>query len=258
MLLVSKILPALLFPVGLTILLCLLAALLAFRARARAAGFVALAAAALLYTAASPFVSNRLMLGLERENPPATDFPRVEAIVLLGGGMMSGEAPRVFPETNSSGDRVLHAARLWKHGVARRLVTTGGNIVFLAATQNGDAGEYAALLAGLFDVPGDSLLQVPDSRTTIEDAKLSARLFDSLGLRKDILLVTSAWHMPRAAGLFRKAGFEVTVAPTDFRSVENRSPKAFDLLPSASSVEETTLALKEYLGTFVYRLTGRL
>jgi uncharacterized SAM-binding protein YcdF (DUF218 family) len=254
----SKLLPALLFPVGLVLLFCLFATWLAVRRGAWAPACVSFLAFLLLATAASPWVSNRLMLGLEIQNRPALAYPKSSAIVLLGGSMMPMTAPRVYPETSARGDRVMQAARLWRQGLAPRIIVTGGYISFLSSAPGTEADLYASLLNELFDVPDSSMLRVGGSRTTEEDASLSARLFDSTGMKKDILLVTSASHMTRAAALFRKHGFTVRPAPTDFNASENQNLKAFQLLPSEVALVHTCDALHEYLGLWVYKMLGRI
>jgi uncharacterized SAM-binding protein YcdF (DUF218 family) len=257
LLFISKVLPPFLFPAGLTILLCLLAARLAFRKGSRAAGRVSLCAALLMYSASSPLVSDALLRGLERQNLPPADYSKASAIVLMGGGMSPFTPPRVFPETNGAGDRLLHAARLWKRGLAPKLVTTGGYIAFLTDAPGTEAGLYADLLNELFDVPPEALIRMGRSRTTSEDAVLTAELFADSGWAKDILLVTSASHMPRAAALFRKQGFDVHPAPTDFHADEGAF-KFMDLLPSGMALAESGIALHEYLGLWAYRMLGRL
>lgn len=258
MLFLSKVVPVFLFPAGLAILLCLVVAWLAFRKEARAAGAVALLAALFLYLAANPMVSNRLMLGLEEQNPPLRENPSAAAIVLLGGGMAPMVEPRVYPETGPAGDRVIHAARLWKQGLAPVVVTTGGYIDFMMEAPGSEAELYVRLLTELFGVPHTALIAMGRSRTTHEDAVFTRELFDSTGLGREILLVTSASHMPRAAALFRREGFIVHPAPTDFRGNANFPLKFFSLLPAGASLAETTTALHEYLGTWAYRVMGRI
>jgi uncharacterized SAM-binding protein YcdF (DUF218 family) len=256
-LLLSKFLPALLFPASLAVLLCLLAAWLAFRKGALAAGFVALLAGLTVYAAASPIVADRLMRGLEGQYPPPTAYPKAAAIVLLGGGMAPRNPPRVEIETNAAGDRPLHAARLWKRGLAPVIVATGGYIPFLVDTKGSEADLYAGLLTEIAGIPDSVILRVGESRTTHEDALLTAALFDSTGMKKEILLVTSAAHMPRAAALFRKAGFVVHPAPTDFQADDSEAFKAIRLLPNGAAMMKTYLALKEYVGALAYRMMGR-
>lgn len=257
MLLLSKILPALLFPAGLTILLCLLAAFLAFKKGARAAGFVALGAALLLYVAANLQVSNFLLRSLEARHPPAASYPPATAIVVLGGGMLPLVAPRLHPETNWAGDRLLHAARLYKNGAAPVIVATGGYIGFMNDAPGTEADVYKRALTELFAVPDSAILTAGGSRTTAEDAEQAALVLAARGLDKNILLVTSASHMPRAVAVFTRAGFQVTAAPTDFTAEKSFAFLPFHLLPNARALAETTVALHEYLGLIAYRLTGK-
>lgn len=257
MILLSKILPPLFFPLGLVIGLCLLAAWLAFRRGARAAGVVALSAGIVIYAGSSQVVVDPLARGLERRYLPPVDYPRASAIVLLGGAMEAMLPPRVEVETRSPADRPLHAARLWKRGLAPVIVATGGYIPFLTDAPGSEADLYARLLAEIAGIPDSAVLRVGRSRNTHEDALYSAALFDSLGLGKDILLVTSATHMPRAAALFRKAGFVVHPAPTDFQA-EDGAFRAIALLPSGSVMMRAYVVLNEYAGLLAYRLMGRL
>lgn len=258
MLLLSKFLPALLFPATFAVLLCLLAAWLAFRKGAVAAGLIALLAGLTLYAAASPLVADRLVRGLESQYPAPAQYPKAAAIVLLGGGMAPRSPPRVEIETNAAGDRPLHAARLWKRGLAPVIVATGGYIPFLTDAPGSEADLYAGLLTEIAGIPDSVILRVGGSRNTHEDALLTAALFDSTGMKKDILLVTSAAHMPRAAALFRKAGFVVHPAPTDYQADEGSSFKIISLFPSGSAMAKTYVALNEYVGYRAYRMMGRL
>lgn len=258
LLVLSKLLPALFFPLGLTILLCLLATWLAARRGAWIAAGTAFLAAAVLYAASCPRVANRLTLGLELENRPVAEAGRAAAIVVLGGGMEPLTLPRIHPETDWGGDRVLHAARLWRQGRAPKVVATGGYAPFLRGADGSEAEVYAKFLIEMFDVPDSSILRVSGSLTTQDDAVMSARLFDSLGLEKDILLVTSATHMRRAAALFRKNGFSVLPAPTDFNGIEGEPFWMFRLLPSTEALAQTNVALREYVGMWVYGMLGRI
>jgi len=258
LLFLSKLIPALLFPVGFVVVLCLLAVWLAARRGAWVPALVSFLAAVVLYTASCPVVSNRLLLGLELQNRPTLVYPKAPAIVLLGGSMLPVIAPRILPETGNAGDRVIHAGRLWRQKRAPKMVVTGGYIPFMTHAVGSEADLYASLLTELFDVPDSSILRVGGSYTTQDDADLTTRLFDSTGLKKEILLVTSASHMPRAAALFRKHGFIVHPAPTDFNGTENDAFLYFKLLPSADALEQTCTALHEYLGLWTYKMLGRI
>ncbi len=254
----SKILPALLFPLGLVCLLCLAAGFLALRRGARGAAWLSFIAFGILYAASSPMISRQLLKGLEDQYPEPATYPHAAAIVLLGGAMVPDVPPRRHPEVNASGDRVLQAVRLWHMGLAPRLVVTGGAISFVTGYDRDEATLYVKLLTQLFGVPDSVLLRVPDSRNTYEDARYTARLFDSTGLPKEILLVTSAAHMPRSVELFEKQGFVVHAAPANFRVGDTFAFKPYKLLPSEQAMDRTVDALHEYAGLLAYKLMNRL
>ena len=72
----------------------------------------------------------------------------------------------------------------------------------------------------------------------------------------DCLLVTSAFHMPRAVGLFRKAGIDVLPWPTDYRT-SGTARLAFDFTQPSANAQIATTAMREWIGLFAYYLTGR-
>jgi uncharacterized SAM-binding protein YcdF (DUF218 family) len=69
-----------------------------------------------------------------------------------------------------------------------------------------------------------------------------------------ILLVTSAFHMPRASMLFRARGFEVSPFPVDQRVLEELRITPFQILPESTALHESEMALREYYGLGVYRI----
>ena len=96
---------------------------------------------------------------------------------------------------------------------------------------------------------------------TYENAVNVQKILDQKGI-KEVLLVTSAFHMPRARLIFEKLGMKVIPAPTDFFVTEG-SVKDFNLattlvylLPDPLFLNLNTIALKEYLGLLIYRLKG--
>lgn len=72
--------------------------------------------------------------------------------------------------------------------------------------------------------------------------------------RKRIILVTTGWHMPRAAWLFRQVGVECTIFPVDFRRDRTRPTTLLDFLPRADALWDTETALREISGYLFYRL----
>jgi uncharacterized SAM-binding protein YcdF (DUF218 family) len=251
----SKFLPLFLYPVGIVLLLGL-AGLLALRlGRTRLAGGLMIASMAVLWIFSSPLVAHSLLRGLERPYVQPLESPGASAIVLVGGSTVPPRPPRAYVETNAFGDRVLHAGRLYRQGRAPRVVVTGGRIPFLGAYPGTDASMSAALLGEMLGIGGDTLL-LAEGKNSREEVIEAGRLFESRGIPRDILLVTSAAHMPRAAAVWRKQGFEVHEAATDFHADAGFNFTLFNLLPREGSLYECWYALHEYYGRAAYRLFG--
>jgi uncharacterized SAM-binding protein YcdF (DUF218 family) len=165
-------------------------------------------------------------------------------------------------EINGAGDRVLYAVQLYRLGFAPKILVTGGNIDWLSSGPS-PAEDMQALLLFL-GVPAEDIWLEGESRNTYENAPYSRQILDAKGIDQ-IILVTSAQHMPRSVGLFEKQGLEVLPAPADFSLTEAEWLKItrpapvdfiFNLLPGVSNLNATTSALKEFLGMFIYRLRG--
>ncbi len=160
---------------------------------------------------------------------------------------------------------MLYAAQLYKEGKAPYILLSGGDIEWLSTGATTPAEDMATLLVKM-GVPENALWLETESKNTYENALYAKKMLDEQGINQ-ILLVTSAMHMPRAVALFEKQGFEVTPLPVDFSVTDSISAssgqgilvsKLIDILPSASNLAMTTNAMKEYLGYFIYKLQGWL
>jgi uncharacterized SAM-binding protein YcdF (DUF218 family) len=259
----SKLLPPLVYPIGLISILIVFALLTSRHPRWQRASL--LVALSLLLIAGNRWVADSLLRSLEWRYLPEAEIPQAEAIVLLGGGTQPAEYPRTMVEFNSAGDRVLYAAQLYHQGKADHILASGGGIEWLYSNQTSPAEDMASLLK-LLQVPEDSIWLESNSRNTHENAVNSRAVLEPMGIQR-IILVTSAAHMPRSLALFQQQGFEVIPAPTDFRITQSdweqmKSPnlavQLLNLFPSAENISQTTGVLKEYIGLFIYRLRGWL
>jgi uncharacterized SAM-binding protein YcdF (DUF218 family) len=256
----SKLLPELVLPLGATFLL--LIAALAFGSTRRRQRILVGSALLVLGVGSSGCVSELLVRSLERRYPAPAELPTAPAIVVLGGGTEPVIPPRTDVELGPGGDRLLHAVRLHRAGKAPVILVCAGRVEWSAAPRP-EAADMAELLR-FMGVPADAILEESRSRTTYENAVEAWRVLQPLGVRR-ILLVTSALHMPRAVGLFRRVGFDVVPAPTDFQVVDAPPPgddfpwleqRALSALPNARNLASTTLALREWMGIGVYRALG--
>jgi uncharacterized SAM-binding protein YcdF (DUF218 family) len=257
----SKLLPLLIYPLGLVALIIILA--LIVEKRNRFPRGLLIVGLIILWLAGNRWVSYGLARSLEWRHLPPENAPSAEVIVLLGGGTEPGDPPRPMVEVNTAGDRVLYAAKLYQQGAAPVILVSGGNVDFSSDRNSTPAEEMTELLL-LMGVPASAIWQQPESQNTYEDALYSTEILAENGI-DEVILVTSALHMPRSKALFENQGITVIPAPTDFTVTEHNWRNTFNphlgefviyVMPNASALNLTTNVLKEYIGMLVYSLRG--
>jgi uncharacterized SAM-binding protein YcdF (DUF218 family) len=256
----SKLLPLFVYPVGLTCIL-ILAGLFAWR-RPKVQRILLIGALAVLFLGGNHWVALALTRSLEWQYLPPDPVPQAEVLVLLGGGSEGAEYPRPMAEFNSAGNRILYAAKLYKEGKAAHILVSGGLLDWSPGATT-PAQDMQTLLKEL-GVPADAIWLEDKSRNTSENALYSAQILREKG-KSRILLVTSAWHMPRSVRLFEAQGLEVIPAPSDYHVTQlaweqlwrpNFGAQLLNLFPTPENIQLTTAALKEYIGMAVYSLRG--
>lgn len=243
-------------PLNLSIFM-LAAGMAAAALRRRRTGGAMVAAATLLLALCAWTSLGALMLNpLEERFPrPAQAPARVDGIIVLGGGF-EGAINRVRGgyELNSGGDRFVETAVLARRHPSARVLVSGGTGAIVIAGE-ADADTAPRLLAAL-GVDEARLILENRSRNTYENAVFSRELAAPKE-GETWLLVTSAFHMPRSVGLFRKAGFDVVPWPVDYRTSGEEGVGLFRDNPS-DSLLNATMAVREWIGLAAYRATGRI
>jgi uncharacterized SAM-binding protein YcdF (DUF218 family) len=247
----SKILPAFVLPAG--IVLILLAAGLLLRRRA-----LLIAAFALFWICSTPLVADALQGHLERgfTRSHATKAPAADAIVVLSTSRVVAPGPDAVSEWTDP-DRFFGGVELFQAGRAPWLVFTGGWVPWEA--QAPLEGDILARHAAALGVPGDRIITTGRVSNTAEEAAAVSEALAGRGLANArILLVTSAFHMPRARALFEEAGLRVTPFPVDFRTTDAGGFTLLDVLPTASGFARTEAAIRELYGRWFYAARARL
>jgi uncharacterized SAM-binding protein YcdF (DUF218 family) len=181
--------------------------------------------------------------------------PTIAGIIVLGGGEDGHAvgAPQLAG-LNEAAERYTEAVALARRLPAARLVFSGGSGWLLTAEQ--PEAEGAGRLFAALGIAEDRITLEGQSRNTHENALLSAKVLKPAPDQR-WLLVTSAWHMPRAMGTFRRAGFAVEPWPVDYRT-----PRPLDMMRAYSSIPEglrrIDFVTREYIGLAAYYLTGRI
>ena len=206
---------------------------------------------ALLVALSLPLLSDALVGSLEQSAERLTpdDVPASDAAVVLGGMLVDVRGKHGIVTEWADPDRFWGGLELLRAGRAPRLVFMGGRMPWSAGPQTeGEALRRAAIAEG---VPAAAISVTDEVRNTADEARAVARVLPANA--RHITLVTSAYHMPRAARLFRQAGFEVTEYPVDFQvGIARRT--LLDVLPSADAFDNSSWALRELLGRLYYRL----
>lgn len=198
-----------------------------------------------------PSVANRLWHAVESgahdTMRPDTTY---DVVVLLGGVTWDRGATPAEPSWSDNVERLTVTHRLLASGKARSAILSGGGLTPPGLPTE---AEYLARQLEAWGVEKDRLVLENAARNTRENATLSKQLIDERGF-KTVLIVTSAFHMPRAEGCFRAVGQPVDTLAVDYRLVDpSRDPH---LLPRSEYLALSSEAIHEVVGRVVYRLMG--
>jgi uncharacterized SAM-binding protein YcdF (DUF218 family) len=251
---ISKVLWWFVEPSNLALLLLAAGALLLWTRWARfGRGLVAWLTAALLAIAVLP-LGTLLIEPLENRFPPVREPPaRVAGVVVLGGSVNQFlTQARDQVALGGGAERLTEFAALARKRPDLRLAFTGGS----GSLFRQDAKETAVARRLFADLGLDpARVAFEDrSRNTYENAVFTHRLLRPAP-EETWLLVTSAMHMPRAVGAFRKAGWRVVAYPVDYATAgDGEFALGFSLIDGLDAI---SVGIREWLGLVVYRLLDR-
>ena len=228
----KKMLSILLMPWSIGFILLLIALVLLYKNRVnKAKKYFLFTMAWMLLIAWGPF-GNLMLKPLESSYPRLTEIPKnIEYILLLGG---------------DRDKRAWEALRLYYQIPNVKIITSGYSLHDSVS----DAQKTANLLIES-GIPKERVLMQEEAKTTFEEAiHMKKRVGE-----KPFILITAAYHMPRAMGLFEKAGLHPIPAPADFnRPNENGLFSVFQ----AKQLYKTEHAWHEYMGLLLYKLQGKI
>ena len=213
-----------------------------------AAGFV------LLYLVSIGPVTDALLKPLEAGFPPlrvARAKPEAGAVVVLSGGVRDLSWLELSPAPSETSLERLVAGVMLAQKNRVPLVLVGGS-----GDPSKDGVSEARAMAGVaseLGMRGGTIIVEERARNTLESARAVKRLLKG----RRILLVTSAYHMQRAAGLFKKQGFDVVPAACGYRA-EQRTRSFISFIPRAENLYYSSSALAEYISLAWYTMSGEL
>ncbi len=204
----------------------------------------------------NPFVLHQTFRLYETPPVPITALRDTFDIGIVLGGFSNFKTDATDRlNFNDAANRLIDAIFLYKKGIVRKLLITGGDGNLLGK-KSLEAAETEPFLLQM-GVKKEDILLESQSRNTHENALFTKQLIDSQQLTKSkLLLITSAYHMPRATACFKKVGMTVQPFPTDFKSVKASWDTNYWLRPESRAFTEWEAIFKEWVGCAVYFVKG--
>ncbi|MGR3678797.1 MAG: YdcF family protein [Paracoccaceae bacterium] len=201
----------------------------------------------------SPIIAQRALQFAEQGQVrlPVHAFAKADTVIVLGGitRTIAGPDETLVYEMRDSVDRYLAALEMIRQDKVQRMILTRGQLPWLKGVPE---GEHLATLAISAGVSLDRIALTDQAQNTEQEA---ANIRQMVADTESLILVTSAFHMPRAKAIFEAEGISVTPFPVDFRA-EARRPTGLDFLPQAAAMDDISLVIRELLGRAYYRLKG--
>ncbi len=253
----SKTLGVFVQPLNLLFSLIGLAGILLIFGKRKIAGKILIWVCALFILCGYTQIADLALSILERQTdlPATTQFDEKPlGIIVLGGTTTSNKQVRTdWYHLNSSAERITEAIILAKKYPSALLVFTGGS-GDLKGKKNDEALAFRILFEQMDAVQNEVLLEA-EAKNTWQNAVNTHAMIKNREIA-NWLLVTSAFHMPRAIGSFTKAGLDVIAWPTDYRADVIKFP--WLTADSTEQFSKLNLLFHELAGIIVYKLSGRM
>jgi len=244
MLYLHKILPLIVSPIFLVIFLITWGIVF----RSRISGILAVS---ILIICSLPIFSNKLITSLENEYilSDASSAKTADAIVILSGMVrtINGKNGLSYEWAEAS-DRIFARIELIKENKAPIMVLTGGKLPWSVGKPEGEYLRDVAIKSG---VPNKNILLTENVENTDQEAKAVAKLLNKASPK--IILVTSAFHMPRAQKVFEAAGIKTEPFAVGFLSGAGKHT-IMNFIPSAGALNQTSFFIREQIGRLYYNL----
>jgi uncharacterized SAM-binding protein YcdF (DUF218 family) len=251
---VSKIIWCIVAPDMFFLFLVLLTCLLLWRKKHRQAKWLITIVSICLVIIALYPVSQWLFYPLETRFPTNPPLPEsVDGIIVLGGGEDAVRTQKWNQvELNEAGERLVTFLALARRYPQAKLMYSGGSGSLFEG--NGTRANVPEMLLQEHGLDISRLLFEKKSKNTYQNAVLSKKLANP-DPNETWVMITTAWHMPRSMGIFRKVGWEVIPYPVDHWTTRETF---FEVDPDlAGHLRDLTIASKEWMGLLAYYYSGR-
>jgi len=239
-----KILPLLVSPLSIVLIIILIGTF--FKSKK-----ISLLGLLILIFCSVPIISNKLIFYLEKDYSlqSVKDVTKADAIVVLSGMISTiNSKEKLSYEFNDSIDRILSGIDLFKEDKASFLILTNGKMPWSVGIPE---GEYLKDFSIKYGIPEDRILLTDNVQNTDQEAISVKKLLKTN--EANIILVTSAFHMPRAKKVFEAANIKVIPFAVDFKTPIKKIT-IIDFIPSANSLKDTSHFFREMIGRLYYNL----
>ena len=197
-----------------------------------------------------PIISNKFIAYLEKDYQPIeiADVENVDAIVVLSGMIrVIGDEENLKYEFTDSVDRFFAGLDLFNNNKSPILILTRGKMPWSLGIAE---GEYLKELAIKYGISEENIILTDEVQNTDQEAKAIKKILTE---NAKIILVTSAFHMPRAEKVFKAANINLIPFPVDFQNSKSKTTM-MDFIPSAGSLFDTSHFVREMIGRLYYNL----
>lgn len=209
----------------------------------------------LLLIFSNDFLANEAIGFYETPITPLREIQKqyVWGIVLTGVTSTNKEiADRVY--VTSSPDRVNHSFMLFKKGIIKNILISGGSGQLLDPNYS-EARELYSMYV-MMGVPPENLTIEGESRNTYESAVAVKKILEGKATPSDCLLITSGYHLPRSLACFKKVGWGCDVFSTDIRFHKRQWTPDVWLVPKSEAIGTWNALIKEWVGFAAYWVSG--
>ena len=204
----------------------------------------------------NPYLSNIAMTAWEGSPTPIHQLIPQDIGVVLTGITNRYKQPNDRVYTQRGADRILHAIQLYKLDLIKKILISGGSGKLIDnSTDIKEADELKRILI-LAEVPDNDILIENTSRNTHESALNSCELISNRFENQSVLLITSAFHIPRASACFSKQKCNFTSFGTDYYSHDQDYDLDDFLVPKSSAIKNWEVIIKESIGMVMYWILG--
>ena len=246
----SKLITILIMPISLVVIIFVLSFFWKKYAKTLNTGGIVL-----LLFFSNPFLANQAMRWWETPAIPINQLDKSYDVgIVLCGVTNPLQKPNDRVHFSNGADRIIHAVQLYKEGRIDKILISGGSgyLLHQDASESQDLFRFSTM-AG---VKKKDIILENESRNTHENAAFSKQILQDQKSNKKLLLITSAFHIPRAKACFNKEGVQPDIFPTDLHSIEQEYTPDSLVVPSIAAIGTWTVLIREWLGMIAYKLAG--